>query len=137
MWSLSFSGNQTAKSVTSCAKIMYFFPCRHHSASWLHQICSFKPYLLILSSLSFYLTSFSLFFLFFLPFIDPRIVSVSPLYCGLPSCLLSLIQDLNFHSRSLTQEVKLNYSYYLAVSLHSHSAPASAFLRSTRSSGGP
>lgn len=38
-----------------------------------------------------------------------------------PSCLLSLIQALNFHSHSLTQEVKLNYSHYLAVSLHSHS----------------
>lgn len=38
-----------------------------------------------------------------------------------PSCLLSLIQALNFHSHSLTQEVKLNYSHYLAVSLRPYS----------------
>lgn len=65
--------------------------------------------------------TFFLPFFFFLPFIDPRIVSASPLDCGLPSCLLSLIQALNFHSGSLTHEVKLNYSHYLAVSLHTHS----------------
>lgn len=51
----------------------------------------------------------------------PRNVSVSPLSCGLHSRPLSLIHALKFHSHSLTREVRLNYSHYLAGSLHTHS----------------
>lgn len=75
----------------------------------------------------------------FLSFICPGIVSVSLLSCGLPSCPFSLIQALNFHSQSLTQVVKLNYSHYLAISLHTHSlctclsfSPLYSLLRGSR-----
>lgn len=86
------------------------------SASQRRQMCRFKPSLLFSSFPSLWPMSLA-----FLPFIDPRIMSASPLDSGLPSCLHSLIQALNFHSGSLTHEVKLNYSHYLAVSLHTHS----------------